>query len=92
MRRRGGGGGIGGWKEEMGQVRVNFNDDLQDTVVEKSFYEAFPTSLVPRHPPLSGRSVPGYSALLFSRWRTAKLARRRGVYQDKGNRAADRAD
>ena len=34
-------------------------------------------SLVPRHPPLSGRSVPGYSALHFQD----------GVRQDTGNRA-----
>ena len=71
-------------------MRINFNDDLQDAVVEKSFYEAFPTSLVPRHPPLSGRSVPGYSALLFQDGGRQSLLV--GVYQNKGNRAADRAD
>ena len=68
-------------------MRVNFNDDLQDAVVEKSLYEAFPTSLVARHLPLS---VPGYSALLFQDGGRQSLLV--GVYQNKGNRAADRAD
>ena len=40
------------------------------------------SSVVPRRPPLSGRYVPGYSALLFQH----------GGRQNKGNRAADCAD
>ena len=54
----------------------NYKSDWYEQIINKF------VSLVPRHPPLSGRSVPGYSALLFQD----------GVYQDKGNRAADRAD
>ena len=36
--------------------------------------------------PLSGRCMPGYSALLF------QDGGRQSLHQDKGNRAADRAD
>ena len=46
-------------------------------------------SVVPMTPSLSDRSVPGYSALRFQDDGRRSLL---GVYQDKGNRAADRAD
>ena len=51
-------------------------------------FQSIDLSLAPRHPTLSGRSVPGYSALLLQDGGRQTAC----VYQDKGNRAADRAD